>query len=314
MGTAIERYTGSLQARAGRWVDLLPDDRRRQATAAAQIKDAETLWSLLEAYLATYGAAGAKLSAHTLRSYERGLVVFLEYANTQALNVIRPGRDAGARWIRSLEADNLSPSSVRVRLAAARMLYRALRWAGATESDPFADVQAAKDPTAAWDKRSPYGHDEVEALIHQAEPRDRVLVLLCAHGGLRVSEALAVTWPDIDLVGRALVVRKGKGGKQRRVTISDRLRQALDAIKQTDGRVLQWSDVRARARLEQLCDRVAVPYKGVHALRHYAGTRLMQQTKNLEYVARHLGHSNIETSRIYAKWSDDTLRETLGDW
>jgi integrase len=78
--------------------------------------------------------------------------------------------------------------------------------------------------------------------------------------------------------------------------------------------LLRWSDVRARKRLEAVCTRAGVPYKGVHALRHYAGTRLMQQTQNLEHIARHLGHSSIETSRIYAKWSDETLREALSEW
>ncbi len=168
MTTALTRYDATLQARAGRWVDLAPDDRRRKATEAAQMKDQVELWSLLEAYLATYGAAGSKLSPHTLRSYRGGLYAFLAYANTQAFNLMRPGRDAGARWLRTLEADGHSASTVRVRLAAVRMLYRALRWAGATEADPFADAKVAKDPTAPWDKRSPYTHADVEQLLQPA--------------------------------------------------------------------------------------------------------------------------------------------------
>jgi site-specific recombinase XerD len=168
---------------------------------------------LLEAYLATYGAAGARLSPHTLRSYRCGLLAFLEYANSHAFNLIRPGRDAGARWLRALEAEGNSASTVRVRLAAMRMLYRALRWAGASEADPFADVQAAKDHTAAWDKRSPHLHADVERLISAAGLKDRVLVFLCAHGVLRVSEAIALSWADIDLHRRGLIVKQGKGGK-----------------------------------------------------------------------------------------------------
>jgi integrase/recombinase XerC len=33
-----------------------------------------------------------------------------------------------------------------------------------------------------------------------------------------------------------------------------------------------------------------------------------------EATARHLGHSKLETTRIYAKWSDRQLRETIGRW
>jgi integrase/recombinase XerC len=95
MTTALTRYDATLQARAGRWVDLAPDDRRRKATAAAQMKDTADLWSLLEAYLATDGAAGAKLSPHTLRSYRGGLSAYLAYAGTPAAAL---GPATLARW------------------------------------------------------------------------------------------------------------------------------------------------------------------------------------------------------------------------
>ena len=84
MSTAIIRYDGTLHARAGAWVSLPLDARRRQATAAAQTKDAATLWSLLEAFLATYSAAGATISRHTLRAYRRSLQVFVADAAEQA--------------------------------------------------------------------------------------------------------------------------------------------------------------------------------------------------------------------------------------
>ncbi len=55
--------------------------------------------------------------------------------------------------------------------------------------------------------------------------------------------------------------------------------------------------------------------KGVHALRHYCGTRLVREGGDLEMAARHLGHASIETTRIYAaKWSDEGLKRTVGEW
>ena len=314
MSTAIARYDGTLHARAGVWVSLPLDERRRLATAAAQTKDPVQLWSLLEAFLATYSDAGATISRHTLRAYRRSLQVFVADATEQGMNLIRPARDTGARWVRSLEARGLAPATVQIRLAAVRMLYRALRWAGATEADPFADVRPARDPTAPWEKRSPYQHVDVEKLLEVANPQDQVLILLCAHAGLRVSEAIALRGEDIDPATQLLTVQQGKGRKRRRVVMSTRLSTALCTLGGTQGRILPYSDVRARARLQKVCKRAGVPYKGVHALRHYAGTRLMQQTGSLEHVARHLGHAQVETSRIYAKWSDETLREALSGW
>lgn len=54
--------------------------------------------------------------------------------------------------------------------------------------------------------------------------------------------------------------------------------------------------------------------QATQALRHSSGTRLYRETGDLETVARHLGHSSLETSRVYAKWSDERLKATLGEW
>jgi len=52
-------------------------------------------------------------------------------------------------------------------------------------------------------------------------------------------------------------------------------------------------------------------YRGYHALRHSAGTRLTREGASLEDVARHLGHAALETARSYAKWSDHALRQRM---
>jgi len=50
------------------------------------------------------------------------------------------------------------------------------------------------------------------------------------------------------------------------------------------------------------------------SLRHSTATRLYAETGDLEETARHLGHVKLETTRIYATWSDKRLRETLSRW
>ena len=293
-----------------------PDARRRRAVTAASERDAGELWSLTKAYATLHGDAGAKVSVHTERAYERGVRDLV--ATWQGENLLRPNRDAAALWVRKLEEAGRSASTIRVRLAAARMLYRALRWAGVTEVAPFEGVRPARDATAPWDKRQPYSESELERLLEKAETVDRALLLLGAHAGLRVSEATALEWRDLDLPGRVLTVRAGKGGKVGRVVMSKTLAKSLSALKKAGGiskKCLPFGSARARQRIESLSRRAGVPYRGVHALRHYSGTRTAREHGgNLEPVARHLRHSNIETSRIYAKWSDETLKRSVGEW
>jgi integrase/recombinase XerC len=57
-----------------------------------------------------------------------------------------------------------------------------------------------------------------------------------------------------------------------------------------------------------------VPPKGLHALRHTAGTRIVRQTGNLATAARLLGHSQVSTTEIYAKHADEALRRVVEDW
>ena len=61
--------------------------------------------------------------------------------------------------------------------------------------------------------------------------------------------------------------------------------------------------------MQALCAAADVTAKGVHALRHAAGTHLYAESRDLEATARHLGHSKLETT-----WSDRQLRETMGRW
>lgn len=306
-------YEGDTLSGARRWSELEVGERRRRAVLAAQGYEAAELWSLTEAHTFLYGGAGAAMSPRTARAYREGIIRFLAHAQSRAVNLLRLGRDAGAVYVRSLETEGLKPSSVRVHLASVRALFRALRWAGVTEADPFSDARPAKDKVAAWDKRLPYSEDEVQALLRHATLRDQVLILLCAHGGLRISEALTLKWDEVE--AESLLVSQGKGGKSRRVVLSGTLAATLANFRQgrVIGLVIGCTQEAARKRLHRIALQAGVNSKGFHAFRHYAGTKIAG-TLGLEDAARHLGHSSIETTRVYAKWADTSLTNALKNW
>lgn len=312
--TDLELYQGDPLARARHWANLSDGDLKRRATNAAATKDEDELWSLTEAHLRLHGSAGATLSRHTVRTYRRGMLDLLGIWDSE--NLLRPKRDAGALFLRTLEDKGLKPATMRVKLAAAKALYRALRWSGATRVVPFTDLSPVADPTAPWDKVQPYSEKELQRLLWAADSIDKLLLLLGAHAGLRVSEMLTLDWNHIDLTGRRLIVAVGKGRKERQVVISRSLLGKLEDCSPKEGFVLPFrTQANAYRRLERLCRWAGVPNRGVHALRHTAGTRLTREADgNLEPAARHLGHATLETTRIYAKWSDDLLEGTVGEW
>lgn len=311
--TDLQRYTGTRIARAEAWVHLNETDRRRQATIAANERDLDGLWSLAEAYLILHGAQGVRVSPSTLKNYRTGIRDLLR--DWQGVNMIRPDRDSGVLWARKLES-RLKPSTVQVKISAARTLYRALRWSGATTAVPFGDVKVAKDRTPQWKKRGAYRREELDRLLATADGPDLLMVLLGAHAGLRISEMCDLRWDDIRFGEGELVVRRGKGGKRDTVVLSPRLARALAESERGSESVLPWGTYHARDRFRELCSRAGVPYEGraVHGLRHAAGTQLYEAVGDLGQVADHLRHADVNTTRGYAKRNTDRIRAALDDW
>lgn len=318
---ARRRGAGAL-AGARSWAALPADERRRRATTAANRRDREELLDLLLAHLALYGAAGARLSRHTAAAY--GVTLTHLLAGWTHVNLLRPRRDDAALLLREWEEAGTSPATVAVRLAGCRALYRALRWAidsGATQTathdlDPFGDVRAPRDPVPRWEKRQPYSDGDVLSLLAATDDAElRLLVLLCAHGGLRLAEALALRAHSVDLAAGTMTVI-GKGRKQRTIEIGRTLCEALAAgAPGGGGRYLRWESPQgARDALRALCQRAGVRYRAIHALRHSCGTRLYRETGRLELVQRQLGHADISTTQVYAKLADRQLRAAVSEW
>jgi integrase len=313
-----QAVTGRDKAQA--WANMETDLRRRSAMAAAAAHDAADLFDLLHGYMLVKSRAKTAISASTLKSY-RLAVRQLNQAWSQE-NLLHPSQDAGDRYIGDL-AEYLAPASCDVRLRGARALYRALHWARATEADPFCDVRAPKNPTPKHERRRPYPDADVDALLEHADLSDGVLYLLCAHGGLRISEALALRFADVDFRGVTLRIISGKGGGARTVQLSATLAAALGELRRRHGG--EYVIVNAygrpyrdptipRVHLQADCEAAEITYRGFHALRHTAGTRLMRESGNLQIVAAHLGHANVATSAIYAKWSDAEVASRVGAW
>lgn len=333
---------GDAAARADRWAAMAEDARRREAARAAAEHDSLALWDLTQSWLLNFGRKGGNLSAKTLARYrsclvppdhERGRPLAPDSALLAAWrheNLLHPARMAGTRWLRALERAGAKPATVQVMLSAGRALYAALRAAGATEADPFKDVHPAPDPVARHEKRAEYGPDEIRRLLAVAEGDERLLVLLGAYGGLRAAEMVALRWADVDLAGGRLAVARGKGGKRRTIPLAPALATALATALGGAGRtsvhVLTLAQERqtggaattryraASHRLARLCARAGLPKRGLHALRHSAGTRLYEQSGDVELVSRLLGHESIATSTIYIKKSDTKLAKALEAW
>lgn len=332
MSAGLVRRESDALARARGLLKLSLEERKRFAARAISERDAEALWSLVEARLRVKGA-----SPNTLLSYRKGVLVLL--SAWQGVDLLRPRRNDAELFVMNLLApdrpsdpkDNsapaagvkpLSAASVRQRVSAAKALYDALRWAEVTTADPFESVSLPKLATGAVEraKSKAYTQEELEAMAAVCQDwDDRFILLLGAHAGLRVSEMLGLEWQQVDLRNSSLTVSFGKGNKTARVTMSDELVRNLAAraheITPLRGAVLE---TRSRShvynRVRSLWERsfiltgqVPPPFnKGVHGLRHYAGVTFARETSDLRKVRDHLRHASMSSTEIYMAAAEDT--------
>lgn len=63
-------------------------------------------------------------------------------------------------------------------------------------------------------------------MLERADVHAKFLLFLTAHAGLRIGEALALEWADLDETARRVHVRSGKGRKGRVVAMSTSLARA----------------------------------------------------------------------------------------
>lgn len=137
--------------------------------------------------------------------------------------------------------------------------------------------------------------------------------------GLRISEAIALTWADVDWKQQTVQVDKSLvwsgatcNSVPPKTKAGNRLvalpASAVDALRlvsrehEPEARIFQTTvggpphPTRLRKYLRTLCDKAEVPYVNVHGLRHVAAMLALEATGDPYAVQRRLGHSNVNVT------------------
>ncbi|OGI10202.1 MAG: hypothetical protein A2Y40_03785 [Candidatus Margulisbacteria bacterium GWF2_35_9] len=161
--------------------------------------------------------------------------------------------------------------------------------------------------------------EEIEKLLNSYEnQKHRLLIALSYSAGLRVSEAVNLKVGDMDLSENLLFVRAGKGQKDRRTVISEKITKdilRLSAGKEPadflfDSQQGGAITIRTAQKVfEQGLAKVAIKKKATfHSLRHSFATHLLENGVDIRYVQELLGHSNIRTTQKYTQLTNLALK------
>ncbi len=141
--------------------------------------------------------------------------------------------------------------------------------------------------------------DEFSRLIkHTKKTSDKIAFLLGFGSGLRVSEVVSLEKRDINLNERTILVRQGKGGKDRIVPLPKGFREShLQHIPIKVGvRQLQKSFRNASEKAGLLKIKPTLHF---HSLRHGFGTRCVSEGMPIHHLRTLMGHTNISTTNVY---------------
>jgi site-specific recombinase XerD len=221
---------------------------------------------------------------------------------------------------------NLRPSTINARIAAIGHLFKYL---GHRIPD------WVQRPSGSRPLPRTLTRDEIERVRISAEnsenPLAKPIITLLLDTGMRVSEVCALDMNNLDIKDKSARIYGGKGNKDRLVLFTQKTvtsmeawfgsrRMQIEAIKPNgndiDAVFLSTRSGRIGPRyiqkmMDAIADSAGIPRTRLtpHTLRHNFATGLLERGVDLVSIQRLLGHSNIQTTRIYLDISDQTLRE-----
>jgi site-specific recombinase XerD len=240
-----------------------------------------------------------------------------------------------------LNVERRKASTINRRLAALSAFMAWAKQVGLIEHDPTQNIRNVAQVNGGpkyLDKKQQYALQravEKDVQLSRlrypkrwvARQRDASLVVVLLNTGLRLQEALDLHLSDVQIGDRKgqINVRHGKGIKQRIIPLNADARKALQ----------EWMEVRPKGISDFLWVAVENAAKGPlsgrsvqrvilrlgqdaglenltpHMLRHSFAKNLLDNGVGLEKVAALLGHSNLNTTRVYITPNQNDLEKAV---
>lgn len=248
--------------------------------------------------------------ARALRTEERAPATIEKYLrDVRSFAAWLEGRpvskELAARWKEGLLGSGLAPATVNAKLSALNGLFRFLGWEDCRVRFLKLQRRAFRDPARDL-TREEYGR-LLETANRQGRGRLALLLETICAAGLRVSEVRCITAEAV-LAGRAEIRLKGKirtillPGKLCRKLLKYAKKQKIasgEIFLTRSGKAISrrqiWHEVKA------LCGEAKVAPSKVfpHNLRHLFAAIFYRATRDIVKLADVLGHSSMETTRLY---------------
>jgi len=284
-----------------------------------------------------YGKDRLQLRPSTLRTRTRELTIFLDFLNTRKARTLGQIQALDLSEFLSFRG-HLKPHTVSRLVSDVRSFLRFLTMRGILQKDLSAELPTIRVPRDAsipsvWD------HELIIKLLGAIDrssakgKRDYAILLLACRLGLRAGDIRTLKldhlhWEDSRIeitqsktttplslplteeVGEALIdyLRSGRPKTADREVFL-KLSPPFDPFRESNN---LYDIVTYWRRLAGITFRTP-QRRGIHSLRHSLATRLLEQGTPFPTIADILGHTSLESTRIYAKANVEALRSVALD-
>lgn len=297
--------------------------------------DPDSLAVYLERFLSAL--AMRNFSPDTIRDRRHGLSVFVLWCAERGIErpheVTKPVLERYQRHLyyrRKPDGEPLSFRTQAQRLVPIRAWFKWLARENYILSNPASELELPRP-----EKRLPalvLTAEEAEAIMAVPDVtaplglRDRAMLEVLYATAIRRSELVNLKLFDVDHARAVLMVRQGKGNKDRVVPLGERAKAWLSAYRDKvrpglvvgrdpgalflsrDGRALDPKRLSEKVRGYVEAGGTGKP-GSCHLLRHTAATLMLEGGAEIRFIQALLGHESLETTQIYTRVSAAKLAE-----
>jgi integrase/recombinase XerD len=231
---------------------------------------------------------------------------------------------------RKVNGEPLSFRSQHGQLTAIRVWFKWLMQQDHIASNPASELQSPRIerrlPKAILSER------EVEIILHQPDTntllglRDRAIIEILYSTGIRRAELANLKVIDVDVVEQTLMVRQGKGKKDRFIPMGERAaawvqKYLYEARAEfycaRDNGELFLSNIGEGLRPDTLGPLIRryIEQAGIikagscHLFRHAMATHMLEHGADIRFIQAMLGHAELSTTQLYTQVSVKKLKE-----
>jgi site-specific recombinase XerD len=253
-------------------------------------------------------------SAHTIRTYRNEFAQLLQLLGNIPVESLSPVQLQ--RYFTYCYNKGSSENTLHSRINAIKYYYEEVLH----REKMFIDIPRPKRPLQLPKVLS---KEEIAAIIMAIKNTKHKTMIMLAYGcGLRVSEVTSLKITDVDGQRRLLIIRRGKGKKDRVISLSPALLIMLrEYYKQYKPKKFLFEGIQPstpysirslEAIITHAKEKAGIKKSGsMHMLRHSFATHLLDKGTDVVMIQKLLGHNDIKTTLRYLHVTNKDLLNIL---